>query len=389
MSYDADTNFSAPDINAYVHLAYGFDAQKWQDDWKAGTKIGLNEEFPYGYHHAAAFGARIVYSTDHKENAPQKILRYALRLLCGFDLAHAWRNRRKLHAADIVWTHTESQSLAMLCVMRLSKPTRKPKIIAQGVWLYDEWPRLNGLKRIFYRRLLRTADILSVLSPLNRDAAARLFPTQRVEFVKFGIKADYEPLTKASPEGRPIRILSLGNDRHRDWDTLIAAAGNQPGIEVKLATASLKHLPNASNISVVHPHSNGELFALFDWADLVVVALKPNLHASGITVIEEAVILGLPVICTRAGGLEAYFRADEVFYVEGENPAQLRMAIQRLARDGARRQALIHKARQRLHDDELTSTGYARRHVELSRQLLGLATPTTVRPKTRQDIRAF
>ncbi len=51
---------NAPDqkINVYVHLAYGFDAQKWQQDWKSGTKIGLNEEFPYGYHHAAAFGAQ-------------------------------------------------------------------------------------------------------------------------------------------------------------------------------------------------------------------------------------------------------------------------------------------------------------------------------------------
>jgi glycosyltransferase involved in cell wall biosynthesis len=389
MSYNLSYNLSEQKINAYVHLAYGFDAQKWQQDWKSGTKIGLNEEFPYGYHHAAAFGARVIYSTDHKERAPQKILRYALRLLCGFDLVHAWRNRQKIHAADIVWTHTESQSLAVLCVMRLVKATKKPKIIAQSVWLYDEWPRLSRLKKLFYRRLLRTADVLSVLSPLNRDMAARLFPTQRVEFIKFGIKADFDPLAKSSLKGRPVRVLSLGNDRHRDWDTLIDATRNQPGIEVKLATASLKRLPDSRNISVVHAHTNDELVALFDWADLVVLALKPNLHASGITVIEEATILGVPVICSRAGGLEAYFRSDEVFYVEGEDPAQLRMAIQLLTRDEARRQALIHKARRRLYDDELTSAGYARRHVELSRQLLDLATQTAEQPKTRQDINAF
>ena len=389
MSHDPDYNLIMPNIKAYVHLAYGFDAQKWRDAWKSGTKIGLNEEFPYGYHHAAAFGARVVYSTDHKENAPQKSLRYALRLLCGFDLVHAWRNRQKIHAADVVWTHTESQSLAVLCVMRLLKHAKKPKIIAQGVWLYDEWPRLNGLKKLFYRRLLRTADILSVLSPLNRDMAARLFPTQRVEFVKFGIKADYKKLPKSSPNGRPVRVLSLGNDRHRDWDTLIDATRHQPGIEVKLATASLKPSANTSNISVVRAQTNDELLALFDWADLVVVTLKPNLHASGITVVEEAIILGVPVICSRAGGLEAYFRPGEVFYVEGEDPAQLRMAIQLLARDEAQRQALIRKAHQRLHDDELTSTGYARRHVELSRQLLDLAPQPVEPPKARQGINVF
>ena len=364
---------AAPEISANVHLAYGFDAQTWQQAWKAGTKIGLNEEFPYGYHHAAAFGARVNYSTDHAENAPQKYLRYALRLFCGFDLVHAWRNRQNILAADVVWTHTESQSLAVLCVMRLLKAAKKPKIIAQSVWLYDEWPRLNGLKKAFYRKLLRSADILAVLSPLNRDTAAKLFPTQRVEFIKFGVKADFAPLPKSSPAGRPVRVLSLGNDRHRDWDTLIEATRNQPDIEVKLATSRLKPLSDTSNISVVRTHTNDELFALFDWADLVVVALKPNLHASGITVVEEAVILGLPVICSRAGGLDAYFGPEEVFYVAGQDSAQLREAIQLLARDDTRRQALIRNARKRLNDDELTSTGYARRHVEFSRQLIGVA----------------
>jgi hypothetical protein len=41
-----------------------------------------------------------------------------------------------------------------------------------------------------------------------------------------------------------------------------------------------------------------------------------------------------------------------------------------------------------LYADDLTSTGYARRHVELSKQLLGLAPPEAERPKTRQ-INAF
>jgi glycosyltransferase involved in cell wall biosynthesis len=375
---------TAPEINAYVHLAYGFGAQKWQKAWKNGTKIGLNEEFPYGYHHAAAFGAQVSFSTDHAENGLQKYLRYAFRLLCGFDLVHAWRNRHNVRRADIVWTHTESQSLAVLCIMRLLNAAKRPKIIAQSVWLYDEWQHFSGLKRAFYRKLLRAADILSVHSPLNRDVAARLFPAQRVELVKFGIKADFAPLPKSSPAGRPVRVLSLGNDRHRDWETLIEATRNQPTIEVKLATASLKTAPDSRNISIVRAPTNDALFALFAWADLAVVPLKPNLHASGITVILEAVTLGLPVICSRAGGLEAYFGPEEVVYVPGQDPGQLRTAILRLAQDDTYRHGLIHNARRRLYNDELTSAGYARRHVELSRQLLGLpAARDTTQPPAR------
>ena len=127
----------------------------------------------------------------------------------------------------------------------------KAEVIAQSVWLYDEWTRFDRLKRAFYYSLLQRADILSVLSPRNRDIAARLFPMQRVEFVGFGIKADFDPLPKSSLRGRAVRILSLGNDRHRNWDTLIDATRNQPGIEVELATASLKGMPDSGNISVV------------------------------------------------------------------------------------------------------------------------------------------
>ena len=138
------------------------------------------------------------------------------------------------------------------------------------------------------------------------------------------------------------------------------------------ATFSIKPVSDARNIEVIRPQNNHELFTLFDWADLVVIALKPNLHASGITVIQEATISGLPVICSRVGGLDDYFTPDEIFYVDSQDAALLRAAIELLTRDDARRTTLISNARQRLYADELTSQGYARRHVELSEQLLAI-----------------
>ncbi len=41
----------------------------------------------------------------------------------------------------------------------------------------------------------------------------------------------------------------------------------------------------------------------------MVVPLKPNKHASGITVMEEAALHGLPMVVTDTGGLKAYFDA--------------------------------------------------------------------------------
>ena len=51
-----------------------------------------------------------------------------------------------------------------------------------------------------------------------------------------------------------------------------------------------------------HVSDNAALFALHAGADIAVVPLKANLHASGCTVIQETTLLGLPVVCTREDG---------------------------------------------------------------------------------------
>jgi glycosyltransferase involved in cell wall biosynthesis len=109
---------------------------------------------------------------------------------------------------------------------------------------------------------------------------------------------------------------------------------------------------------------------LYDWADIVVVSLKPNLHASGITVVQEAALRGVPVICSDAGGLRAYFSDREVCFVPAQDKAALRQAIEELAADRERRLALAECAQARMGPAGLSSRAYARRHAEISRELM-------------------
>jgi glycosyltransferase involved in cell wall biosynthesis len=360
----------APSFNAYVHVAYGYDSLKWQKNWREGKILGLNEEFPYGYHHAAEYGASVVYSKDHPETKLQKLVRYGFRGVFGFDFFHAWRNRREILQADVVWTHTESQSMAILLLFALSKQPVRPKLIGQVVWLIDEWPRLNFFRKAIAKALLKKADILTFLSPLNSWAAMGLFPKTRVEFVKFGINTSYKALPCKAPPGKKIRVLSVGNDRHRDWPTLVEALKDAGDIELRLLTSTYKLRGQHDNISVVKVDSNEALLAQFEWADMLVLALEPNFHASGITVIEEAVILGLPIICTKVGGLEAYFQDEDILYITPSQPGQIHDAIRLLAEDDELRQSMIANAKQRMVEAQISSKGYAKRHVELSLELL-------------------
>jgi glycosyltransferase involved in cell wall biosynthesis len=358
-------------IRVFVHLARGFGASQWQERWDRGEIIGLNERLPYGFFWARQDDCVVEYSEDRREGALGAACRLGVRLVLGFDFIHAWRNRSGLLAAEIVWTGTESQYLAVLMLLRCHRGRDRPKVIAQSIWLFDTWPRLSILKRWLYRRLIADAAVLTVHSAEGLRVAHTLFPRQRAVFMPFGIGADDIMSSRPARVHHPIRVLSAGNDRHRDWATLITAIRDWPDAELRIVAPRLPSgLKLGANVALVHPKTNAEYLELYRWADVVALALKPNLHGSGITVIEEATIFGLPVVVTDVGGLRGYFSDQEVRYVPASDPDATREAIKAVAKDELFI-PMVERAQRRMIEAGLTSRGFARRHAQLSREVLG------------------
>jgi glycosyltransferase involved in cell wall biosynthesis len=218
---------------------------------------------------------------------------------------------------------------------------------------------------------MRDADMLTALSPENLKEARKLFPDKRCELVRFGIDTDFLRPPARRHFHQPIRILSPGTDMHRDWDTLIAAVRNWSEAEVRIASRTIRKRRSwPSNVAIERPATARQMTDLYEWADVVVVPLKCNLHASGITVIAEAVLFGLPVVCTDTGGLRAYFSEGEMMFVAAGDSRGIRNKIEQLAANEALRSELALRAQQRILRDELTSYGYAIRHRNLSESLL-------------------
>lgn len=361
-------------IQVFVHLAHGFGAQTWGDLWHEGKIFGINEPFPYGYHRANGMGCRVTYSKDHREAAPSKFFRLGVRAILGFDLIHAWRNLDGMRQADIIWTHTESQFLAILLLLRSTPRAQRPKLIAQSVWLFDRWHNLSGFKRRFFSMLIGQADVLTVHSPENLAIARKLFPGVRSELVLFGIVSETKVAPKLSAVHDSLKIVALGNDVDRDWNLLIASVRERAPWKLKIVskTVASSAVGDATNIETLTPKTNAELFALYEWADVVVLPLKPNFHASGITVIQEAALLGKPVICSDTGGLKAYFSDTQLRYVPPMDAGALQNAIRDLAEDPEARLRLARNAQARMGPDGLSSESFVRRHVEISRNLLAL-----------------
>ena len=119
--------------------------------------------------------------------------------------------------------------------------------------------------------------------------------------------------------------------------------------------------------------SREQVERIYEWADMVVVPLNPNLHASGLSVILEATLSGRPLIATDTGGLRAYFSSQEVRYVPVGDAMAMRRAAWELSQDDERRFRLATLAQRRIVEAGLTSETYALRHRRLSQELLGRA----------------
>jgi glycosyltransferase involved in cell wall biosynthesis len=167
---------------------------------------------------------------------------------------------------------------------------------------------------------------------------------------------------------------------HRDWETLLSAFGDIDGYEVRIGSSKTRHrqTDGLRNVKLISATNGDEVRALYDWSDFVVIPLKPNLHASRITVLLEAIASGVPTICTDTGGLRAYFSDVEVAYVPPFAPIALRTMVDGLCTDEDRRFAMIAKAQERMIAADLTAQGFATRNRRLSEELLRSSSRATI-----------
>ncbi|WP_160006281.1 glycosyltransferase family 4 protein [Rhizobium sp. 18055] len=361
-----------PEIEIFVHLATAQDAREWARKWDDKTLVGINDPSPYGYSRAEKMGCRVTFSQAMPEWFGQRMLRLAVRSLFGFDFIHAWRNAHLMKGADAVWTHTESQFLAVAALLRLrGNEKKRPRLIGQAVWLFDNWKKLSFVHRWIYGWLIKDLDVLIIHSEENARIARELFPKTRVELVLFGIPNERPEPLRIQTSG-PIKVLCLGNDRDRDWKTAIRALGNQAGLELTIVSSSAKrHLTtNAPNIRIITVSNNTELRALFAESTLMLVPLKPNMHASGITVVQEAALLGLPILATDTGGLRSYFDDESVVYVPPHDADAILAAVRRIGGQPELRERLALAAQTRATSGEIGCDRYICRHVELTSDVL-------------------
>ncbi|MDP9736950.1 glycosyltransferase [Curtobacterium sp. 260] len=313
------------------------------------------------------------YSYDHKESRAWSIIRRGAARFLGFDLAHAWRNRRAFRQADVIWTHTEREWIAIGILSRLCDQT-SPPVLAQSVWLYDGWLYRTRLGALITRFASVGQQIEMVHSSINAELAQSRRPDRIILQVPFGTSVTPSlPAAHAAPMNVPF-VLAPGNDRHRDWVLLAAVARARPDLRFFVACDPRKiasvRLPQ--NVEVRRVSQVAEMATLYASASCVLVPLAANTHASGATVVQEAHAFGTPVVVADVGGISDYLEPSDRLFGEGDIDECLREIEAALNSPEP-----VHK-----EPREQNVRRYVGAHLILSEALVGL------RPLAEADLRA-
>lgn len=353
----------------FVLLEHGRGINTWTSRY---GRDEVADATPYGYGAATSLGLGVEFSVDKQEGPIGQLARRGLARLLGFDIVHVLRNVSAVRGSDVVWTHTEYTHLAYTFVRLFARDL--PPAICNTIWLGDSLQLMNPLRRQFLRFLLKRGAKNITESPENVAPISDLVGSTDVEFVAYGLDAPHlapssQPPTALDPN--VLRILALGNDRHRDWPFFLELAASLPDtFEVKVASRAKSLQAEPNRIQLTQPNKVAEMRELYSWADVVCIPLRPNTHASGVTVAMEATAAGKPFVATNVGGIAAYFPQSSAYMCSSPNDiTEWQGALERLRhKDDRERRVALARSDVKTHD--LTRDGYLLRLHRVSLDLL-------------------
>lgn len=217
-------------------------------------------------------------------------------------------------------------------VPRAARDAKRIPVASGVLWITDHVK--HPAHRAAMRALRRCALIWVHARPQRDQLIAEGFPASSVEFLNFAVDAEF--FTRpADGEREPGLIVSAGNDRDRDWYTLLRAFSavrrHVPGARLEIATRA--HLPPQDGVRVRANVSHQELRDAYARAWCVVVPTRPNLHLSGLTNTLESKAMEVPVVLSATPGADDYVSpgVNGFLYRPGDDDdlaAQLTSALQ-------------------------------------------------------------
>jgi len=316
-------------VRAYVHYGHTLDAVDWEVRHGQGL---VPDRLPYGLDRMADFGVEVRVRPSPRVSRLARLAARGLRWTTrGLEWPDLLRDHTLRRGADVVCCWDERAGT--LAALRSRLPGEPP--VATGVvWLTD-LDLGRSLRTHGAVRALQAAAAVYVNAPAQLDVLRSWgFPGERLHFIPMGVDADFW-----RTQGRPRTaglVLGVGNDRHRDHELLIEGIrrlwARRGDVRLELVTHHRVNVP-----AVLGDRrsfcDHVALRELYGRASVVALALKPNVHLSGLTVLLEAMACRVPVVATETPGMREYVRDGETGLLVPRDPDAIAEAVGRLLQD--------------------------------------------------------
>lgn len=348
-----------------VMLPAHLDTTNFHEQFLAGLKA---DRSPWGLGWAADFGFSVQYSAATLPRGVRGFVQRAIRTLVGADLVHGWMNRRAINGADVILTHMEREWVA--AAFAIKRSADHPRLIANTIWLPGEWSERNPGWRWAVGRARRKVACFTFNAKPAMDAFQKRFGQGAVcRYVAFGVS--WESFTPATSEPDPDRpILVAGDDRYRDWSLLAEVADALPETRFLVASnsapSSLSALPN---VTITPARGPREMQKLYERCAVSFIPLRPNLHASGITVALETARVGRPIVITDTGGISDYFAPSEVALIAPGSHTEAIEHLRLFRSSPAHAGAVTAAATRRIERSHYDSRSFAERLIRAAGEL--------------------
>ena len=346
---------------AYIHYGHTIDAAEWELRHMHGL---VPDRLPYGLDRLASWGFDLAVRPA-PSRARALSARPARGLTGGFEAPEVFREATLRRASDLVVCWDELTGVAATARSRLPG---EPPVASGVIWLTDPEAASSVRNRAAARRLAK-ADCLWVNAAAQLDVLARWgVPSSRRHFVPMGVDPAF--WDSGDDEQEPWLVVGGGNDRHRDHALLVRALSQlrerHRTVRLELASHHAVELP--AELGTRHAHlDHRAMRRLYGRASVVVVAVRHNLHLSGLTTILEARACSRPVVATATPGMNHYVRAGETGLLVDSDPAAIADAIDGLLQEPERARELGRRGREVLEHNFTTA--------HLSAELAGLFGP--------------
>ena len=284
-------------LRIWLALGHSLDLAQWAPLHAAGD---VPDVWPYGLDRLRDHGIETLPRPPLRglDQLPARVGRQ----LGGFQWWEALRQPAPAAADAVVcWDERAGAPLAL-------RERHRP--VATGViWATESSAGArSGLSEAVTRAALRRAGAVWALSSAQLPVLRERFGVaeRRLHHLVFGVDADFF-LPGGAPE--PDLVVSVGNDRHRDHRTVVDAMrcvqARRPPARLSLVTRAPVEVPAALGRRIQRLDHRG-IREQYQRASVVAVALRRNLHVSGVTVALEAMACGRPVVITATPGMSDY-----------------------------------------------------------------------------------